>query len=308
MSPPQPRRPAPRRRQPPQRQVSGRLLATAAAALAALVVVVVAGLLLRDGGDEASAAGLPRTPDYHSLLVAPDDEDVLVLGTHDGLFRSTDGGRSWQPAELRGNDAMNLARADGATLWAAGHEVLARSTDGGVTWEDVRPAGLPGLDVHAFAVDPRDGQRLLAAAGGRGLYRWPDRRASFALVSDAVGPAVYALALLRDGTLLAADAERGAVLSSRDGGRSWAAAVEGRVLGLAANPARPRLVLASGPGALVSRDGGRSWRRTLSLEAGTGPAAWAPSAPSVGYVVGLDGSLWRTDDAGRTWQPVVSAS
>ena len=35
-----------------------------------------------------------------------------------------------------------------------------------------------------------------------------------------------------------------------------------------------------------------------------GPIAFAPSAADTAYAVGFDNSLWRTDDAGKTWKKV----
>src|SRR6266545_5387543 len=109
--------------------------------LAAAVIGVAAGFLTTrtaSPGDHA-AAGLPRTSDYHSLLVAPSDPARLLLGTHQGLFGSSDGGRTWRKVGLSGHDAMNLARPSAEMIWVAGHNVFAKSTEGGETWVDVRP-------------------------------------------------------------------------------------------------------------------------------------------------------------------------
>lgn len=92
-----------------------------------------------------------------------------MLGTHQGLFQSPDGGRTSKATALAGQDAINLGQAEGGVTWTAGHNVLAKSTDGGRTWQDVRPEGLPHLDIHGFAVDPRDGRTLWAALAGQGL-------------------------------------------------------------------------------------------------------------------------------------------
>ena len=281
------------------------LLAVAATAALAAVAVIVTVLATDSGNDSSTAVGLPRAADYHSLLVAPESASALVLGTHEGLFRSSDGGRTWTKAELDGNDAMNLAQPDGKTIWAAGHDVLAKSADGGITWQEVRPSGLPSLDVHGFAVDPRNSNRLYAAIAGQGLYRSTDGGRSFSLVSRVVGPGVMALAVLSDGTLLAGDMERQGLATSANDGRDWTGIVTASVMGLAVNPSRPRLVLASGPGVLRSTDGGMTWKQALSLEAGTGPVGWSPGDPQIAYVVGLDRSLWRSDDFGATWTTVI---
>lgn len=308
------KRPPKRRRvQAPQRRVeqrrTGRWWPWAAGAAALAVAAIAAAVIAAGGGDggssgTAEAAGLPATPDYHSLLVAANDPNSLLLGTHDGLFRSADGGRTWESATLAGQDAMNLARANGAVVWAAGHEVLAKSTDGGVTWQDVSPDGLPGLDVHGFAVDPRDPKTLYAAIAGQGLFRSTDGGASFSVVSREVGPGAMALAVTPDGRILAGDMQQG-LHTSADGGNTWKPTLQAALMGLAVNPKDSQRVVATGPGILLSTDGGRNWRTVLPLSQGAGPVAWAPSRPRVAYVVGFDKTLYKTEDGGATWRLVT---
>jgi photosystem II stability/assembly factor-like uncharacterized protein len=305
----------PKRRpvQAPTRRVEqpkiGRGWLWAAGAAAIALAIAIPALILASGGgsdDAAStpAAGLPVTPDYNSLLVATRNADALTLGTHNGLYQSGDGGRSWQSTTLAGQDAMNLGRAEGGVTWTAGHNVLAKSTDGGRTWQDVRPEGLPHLDIHGFAVDPRDQLTLWAALAGQGLYRSNDGGQSFELVTREVGGGVMALAVTPDGRILAGDMQQG-LFASADGGRTWKVTLQAGLMGLAVNPKEPERVVATGPGILLSTDGGRNWDQVLRLEQGAGPVAWAPSTPRVGYVVGFDKTLYKTEDGGATWQPVV---
>lgn len=279
---------------PNRRRWSYALAAGALVGAAAIAVV-----LLQGGG---GAGALPDTPDYHSLLVSPIDPERVVLGTHEGLFESADGGRNWQPASLAGQDAMNLARAEDV-VWAGGHNVLARSTDGGATWEDVRPSGLPSLDVHGFAVDPRNRRTLYAAVAGQGLFRSTDGGRSFSLASGEVGPGVMALAVTPDGRILAGDMQQG-LFVSRDAGKTWRLALRASLMGLAVNPKDSTRVLATGPGILISSDGGREWIQVLEVDEGTGPVAWSPSKPDIAYVVGFDRVLYRTSDGGQTWNSV----
>ncbi len=283
--------------------IAGIALGIAVAAAVGLIYTLGGG---SDGPATSSTSGLPRTPDYHSLLVAPTDANTLLLGTHEGLFRSVDGGMTWTAASLAGSDAMNLVQPSAGTIWAAGHDVLSRSADGGATWQEVRPSGLPGLDVHGFAADPRNPARLLAAIAGEGLFRSTDGGKSFVLVSSQVGPGVMALAILPNGRVLAGDMATNTLAASSDGGQNWKPSVQASVMGLAVNPADPKRVLASGPGVLLSTDGGAGWRQTLKLDRGAGPVAWSKSSPRTAYVVGLDRSLYRSTDAGATWKQVIA--
>jgi photosystem II stability/assembly factor-like uncharacterized protein len=271
--------------------------------LIALAVILALTLFNGGGGGDSASAGLPDTPDYHSLLVNPGDPQKLVLGTHVGLYASSDGGRHWQFAALAGDDAMNLARPSGQTVWLAGHQVFKKSADGGATWSDVQPSGLPGLDMHGFAVDPRNPKTLYAAVAGQGLYRSRDGGGSFALVSRQVGGAVMALAVMPDGRILAGDMQQG-LLASRDGGTSWKVMLRAGLAGLAVNPRNPNRVIATGAGIALSTDGGRTWRSVLDLPAGAGPVAWSPSKPKLAYAVGFNRTLYRSTDGGASWQPV----
>ncbi|HEX9416159.1 MAG TPA: YCF48-related protein [Gaiellaceae bacterium] len=303
------RRPGPRQIQPPQRQTrqieSRRLLYGAAAAGLVALAVVLALTVFRGGGSNAgkAASGLPNTPDYHSLLVNPNDPRKLVLGTHTGLYVSLDGGRRWRFDALSGDDAMNLARPVGQTVWLAGHQVFKKSTDGGATWSDVQPAGLPSLDIHGFAVDPRSPSTLFAAVAGRGLYRSQDGARSFSLVSERVGGNVMALAVTPDGQILAGDMQQG-LLESSDGGESWKQRLQAQLIGLAVNPSDPTRLLAAGAGIALSKDGGRSWQSVLDLPEGVGPLAWSRSNPKLAYAVGFDRVLYRSTDGGESWRPV----
>lgn len=276
----------------------------AAPAVVAVAIGVTVLALQRDDGPPVGtlATGLPAASDYHSLAVDPANAQELLLGTHAGLYRSDDGGRSWRFEALGGQDAMNLARSDGATLWMAGHDVMAKSSDGGKRWQSVRPSGLPSYDVHGFAADPKAGT-LYAAVAGRGLFRSTDGGNSFGLVSSKVGGSVMALAIQPDATILAGDMQRG-LLRSSDGGVTWRLMLRAQLMGLAINAKDPRRILASGPGILLSTDGGRTWRQPLKLDQGAGPVAWSSSSPETAYAVGLDRTLYETTDGGSTWRPV----
>ena len=275
-------------------------------------VVVAAGavLLAREqatGGGEAvdpPAQGLPHTPDYHSLLVDPDDAERLLLGTHVGVYESGDGGETWHFAGLEGKDAMHFAREDDGTIWVAGHNVLERSEDGGRTWKSARPQGLPNLDIHGFATDPVN-PTVYAAVAGEGLFRSDDAGGTFRLISRDVGPRVYALVQTRTGELYAADGDAGVRVNASADGREWSHVLDMPTAGLATNwDDRPRRVLAAGADLRLLTYGEPEWKTVLEVEGGLGPVAYAASDPDIAYAVGFDRKLYRSEDGGRTWEPV----
>jgi hypothetical protein len=88
-----------------------------------------------------------------------------------GLIASTDGGRSWTPISLQGDQDFHLIEAAGARIYGYGSEWDTRaerllvSDDRGRRWEE-RQAPEPLLDL---AVDPGNPDRAIAA-GRRGLH------------------------------------------------------------------------------------------------------------------------------------------
>jgi hypothetical protein len=118
---------APTRRQPGSWRPW--LWALAGAGAVAVVALVVGVAVTRSNGGSGTqtapevAAGLPNTPDYHSLMVSPTNAKALLLGTHYGLFRSTDGGRTWASDALGGqgrDEPRQAQRADALGSWAHG--------------------------------------------------------------------------------------------------------------------------------------------------------------------------------------------
>lgn len=308
-----PKRPQAPRQQPAASSGAKRwlpLVAGAAIVVVAVVAVVAFAVPRSTSTDTktisaSAAAGLPDTSDYHSLLVAPNSPNTLLLGTHQGIYRSTDAGRHWAGYRLGGQDAMSLARPDpGGPVWMAGHDVFAKSTDGGDNWQSLAPSSFPSLDLHAFAADPRNSTTVYAAVAGQGLYRSDDGAATFERVSAEVGGSVMALALTAGGRILAGDMQRG-LLMSADAGKTWKQVLDAQLAGLAISLSSPKRILAAGPGIFRSLDGGTHWSQVARLDAGVGAIAWSPSDPRFAYAVGFDRVLYRSRDGGASWAPVV---
>ncbi len=166
--------------------------------LAGITWWVIGGGMRQPWNDAPAAAGEMQglgVPMEHTHALALDHrQNVLLLGTHDGLSRSQDDGKTWSKVEVKGEvpstDFMALAidPTNPQTLYAAGHGLwVIKSTDGGATWT-LKKQGLDGDDVHALALDPNDPQKLYAWVVDKGLYRSTNGGEVWSRVDD--GPKV----------------------------------------------------------------------------------------------------------------------
>jgi photosystem II stability/assembly factor-like uncharacterized protein len=257
-----------------------------------------------DAGKTWRHLGLREGRQIPQIVVDPSNPDrlfVAVLGSpygagpERGIFRSTDGGESFQKVLYRDEDTggvdVVLDPRDAQTVYAVlWEERLApwengvfngpgsgmhKSTDGGATWRPLT-SGLPtfaadGLGRIGITVAPSDPRRLFAtveSARKGGLYRSDDAGLTWTLVnadtrytdrgSDFAEVKVHP----KDpDTVFTASI---VTWKSTDGGKTFAG-FRGAPGGddyhrLWINPLQPDVILIAGDqGAIVTANGGRSW-------------------------------------------------
>ena len=124
----------------------------------------------------------------HSLFLNPSD-NTLLMGTHHGVFKSTDGGKTFTKVDLKGDinsdDFMNFAYDQTSKIiYAGGHDVgVVKSTDGGVTWTKT-DLGIKGTDIHALTINPLDSNRLFAFSVDNGVFGSKDNASSWYRIDD----------------------------------------------------------------------------------------------------------------------------
>jgi hypothetical protein len=99
------------------------------------------------------------TLDVLALAADPDDADIVVAATPQGLMRSTDGAQTWEPWE--GPDLVSVSWSATSGLWGA--------TAGGEVWERLESGwrlrgNAPG-EVHVLLAGP-DSQLFAAGLDG----------------------------------------------------------------------------------------------------------------------------------------------
>lgn len=242
-----------------------------------------------------------RPPDLHALVVDPTEPRTVLFGHHQGMLVSTDAGATWSRVRGANGDAMGIAiPAAGSTAFAAGHDVFYRSDDGGATWRSTRPA-LPGTDIHGFTASAVSPARFFAYVVRYGLFQSDDGGNTWRRVGDAPGSTMSLAAVRSAGADLLFASTMEGVARSRDSGRTWEPA--GEVARASHVSAAGEQLYAAARGAVhASVDSGATSQARVFPRGGAALVAVAPSNPRLVYVVTDRLEVWRSTDAGVTWE------
>jgi photosystem II stability/assembly factor-like uncharacterized protein len=295
----------------------------------------------QDAGGQWRVEQLLSGSDVRCLAADPLNPGRVYAGTHRGVIRSDDGGRTWRSSGLRGQVVKAVAASplrQGVVYAGTRPAYLFVSRDGGDTWSELTgfrsipwrwvwfsPAEKPFIGyVQAIALSPADparivvgieyGATVLSRDGGR---TWMRHRKG--ALRDCHSLTFHAT---RGEWLYEGGGSGGGNAFSRDGGRTWSSAREGldRQYGwaVAADPARPEVwYLSASPSpfkahsggdaqAFIFRNDGDRWQRLsggLPQPLDHMPYALLTEQGAPGHLyAGLDnGDIWHTGDNGEHW-------
>jgi photosystem II stability/assembly factor-like uncharacterized protein len=246
-----------------------------------------------------------------TVVIDPKNPNVVWVGTGennaqrsvsygDGVYKSIDGGRSWQDMGLkasehigkilidpRNSDVVYVA-AQGPVFNSGGDRGLYKTTDGGKTWNKILDGG-EWAGATDVVLDPRNPDVLIAALWQRARRQWG---------YIAGGP-------------------QSSLQRSTDGGATWSRVQSGLPnetlgrIGLAIAPANPDVVYAiveaanDRGGFYRSQDNGVSWERMSDQSTiGLYYQELFPDPVKVDRVYVVDVRNMVTEDGGRTFSPV----
>ena len=271
-----------------------------------------AGTTWRNVSDSAFETG-----SIGAIAVAPSDPNVVYVGTGQGsirgnvsigfgVYKSTDGGRSWRSSGLRGagqiakirvhptNPDLLYAAVIGNPFGPSDDRGVFRSRDGGASWQKVFFVSVK-TGVADLAMDPSNPRVLYAAA-------WTGQRLPWTIISGS--------------------AESG-LFKSTDAGDSWVKLAGGLPrgvvgkIGVAISPVNPDRVWAmveaepAVAGLYRSDDGGHSWqhfetnqKRKLYQRIWYFTTVFAdPKNANALYVLNVDS--FHSEDGGQSFQPIA---
>ena len=130
-----------------------------------------------DGGRTWQRTPLGISEQISTLVVSPNDADLVLAATPMGIFRSADGGDTWAQISSGLGDvpvhSIAFVPSDDRVLFAATPQGLFRSGDQGVTWGRAT-GGIPWADITGLTIHP-DGRTIYASDFARGgVFRSSD--------------------------------------------------------------------------------------------------------------------------------------
>lgn len=306
--------------------------------------------------DDSGASWQPLTDDLPSLAVGalaldPNNSNTIYLGTGEahfssstyygaGIFKSVDGGQSWQqtgalPLRARIStiavDPSNSQTVFAATALSATDEAgVYKSTDGGQSWRRTLEGSATELTI-----DPSNPSNILVALGfvlgnsANGVYRSTDGGESWQQIRTL--PTGFSTGRVELGRSRSAPNIVFASFSntnpftlngfykSTDNGITWTKLSNtpdycspqcfyNNVI--AVHPRDPNTLFLGGVGAYRSTDGGNTFT-DVSSSVGLGPGlhadnhsvAFDPVDPNIVYIAN-DGGIFRSLDLGNNWTPL----
>lgn len=258
-----------------------------------------------DGGDTWTKMGLPDSERIAGIAVDPTDSNTVYVaamghlwssGGERGLFKTTDGGKTWKRILFSNEDSGCASLAMDpkdpktlfATLWQHRRKPYAfesggpgsgfyKSTDGGETWTRLNgdpKRGLPTGEVGriAVAIAPSDPKHVYAVV----------------------------------------EAKDGAIFHSADGGETWARGNAGPNIIVrpfyfslvAVDPKDPMKVYKPGFELSASDDGGKSFSTIAQSTHADHHALYFHPQNSEVMFLGTDGGVFVSEDRGNKWRMV----
>jgi photosystem II stability/assembly factor-like uncharacterized protein len=164
--------------------------------------------------------------DIYSAVVPYPGQDQILYFSYGPLFRSTDGGETWEVIALReAGDAFRILEPSEIrpTLWyAASPEKVWRSEDGGKQWEEILdPAFFTGKagEITSLKSSPSDPGLVWAGCASGSLIQSNDGGSSWVDISGGLpGGPIYCLAYDPSRQLLFAGTRQGLRARSRNSG------------------------------------------------------------------------------------------
>ena len=292
-----------------------------------------------------------------AIAVSQSDPNVLYVGTGeapirgvttsdgDGVFKSTDAGKSWTHIGLRKSGQISRIRihptnpdiawvAAQGRIWGPNKERgIYKTTDGGKTWQHTLKVNAE-TGAGELAIDPTNPRILYAAmwqhgrkpwyikSGGTdgGIFKstdggdtWKKLEGGLPKTVGKIGVDVVASQPSRVYAIVEAHEGEGGLYRSDDFGATWKLLNQSRLVQtrawyynrVTADPSDPETVYVSNVTFMKSTDGGKSFEKQ-SMPHGDFHDHWINPFNSKNMINANDGGGTITFDGGKSWSSILN--
>jgi len=129
-----------------------------------------------DAGKTWTTVEAMKGQSIRALTQAPSDPKTVIAGTLKGVFRSEDGGQTWNritpegSADLHEVESIAIDPKDPHTIYAGTWHLPWKTTDGGANWHNIKQGLIDDSDVFSIIIDPTVPNVVYTSACS-GIYR-----------------------------------------------------------------------------------------------------------------------------------------
>ena len=253
-----------------------------------------------------------------SLAESQTDPKMMVAGTLQGVFRSTDGGQRWtrispeDSTEIHNVQSVAIDPRDPGIIYAGTWHLPWKTTDGGEHWANIKAGIIEDSDVFSIIVDPEKPNTVFASACS-GIYKSLNAGEHFEKIQGIPSTARRTRRLLQDPhhleTVFAGTTE--GLYRSDDAGKSWLRTTGPEIIvndvEIDLNDPRRVLIATDRGGVMASDDGGDTFhssnagfsaRQVTAITRDT----TRPATLFAGVVNDKDwGGVFESENGGQSW-------
>ena len=272
-----------------------------------------------DGGNNWEALPGMHGKSVRALAISASDSKILVVGALDGVFRTRNGGDSWERispaslAEVKNIESIAIDPKNPDVVYAGTWHLAWKTADGGANWQHINKGMIDDSDVFSVIVDSTNSSVVYASACS-GIYKSESAGDLFHKLQGIPFSARRTRVLKQDpnnpATVYAGTTE--GLWKTIDGGKTWKHVTNSEVVvnDVLVDPRNSdRVLLATDrSGVLASDNGAQTFaasnhgythRYVSSILADQND----PNAILVGVVNDREwGGVFSTRDGGQSWQ------
>jgi photosystem II stability/assembly factor-like uncharacterized protein len=258
-----------------------------------------------------------RNEAVQALAQSPSNPNILLAGTVNGVFRSTDSGDSWQKIASAtlplDNDSIAIDPKDANTVYVGTWWRAYKTTDGGANWRLIKNGMIDDSDVFAIDIDPRDPNHIYASACS-GIYESFNKGEKWGKAQGIPSASRRTRAIkfhpTLAGTVLAGTTEGFWMTSGVGWSLTTSKALE--INSIAVHPDEPNkiYIATNNYGLMVSSDGGRNFAQsngnfTSRMMLSIVSDVERPNRlyATTNNTAGGGGFVFTSDDGGQSWNP-----